>query len=491
MKELQIIPQPETMEQRNGVFMLGPQTAIVASKAYQPVADHLAQVLARTTGFDFAVRQSEQQNGPAGSIALLCAADQPDLGDEGYTLSVTADQIIIRAFRPAGAFYASQTLRQLLPAPIEPHGEVRKTWAVPQAELKDRPRFPWRGFLLDSARHFQSKEFVLRLIDALTFYKINRLHWHLCDNEGWRMETGNYPALTRAAANGQKCECYTQADLREIIEYATTCHVQIYPEVEMPGHSFRALDVFRDMRCNPAEATCEFCLGTEKTERFLKDVLQEVMDLFPHAIIHLGGDEAGTAHWQACPRCQARIKANGLGNERMLQKWFLQRMTDFVREKGHGTIAWADHQDLGWPAGQIVQGWHSGESDYAITHGMKTINSNHEYAYFDYPIAPDDPIRAKWMPELSLAKVYSFDPVPPGMTPEQAALVMGSEACLWTENIPEHKVYEKTFPRLLAFSEVVWSPQKSRDWLKFEKRVATHFRWLDAMGVTCWRGSGI
>lgn len=481
------------MEQRDGVFALEPQTTILASKEYQPIADHLSQLLARATGFGFDVRQSEQRNRQAISIALLFAADKYALGDEGYTLSVKSDRITIRAFRPAGAFYACQTLRQLLPVPIETNGEVRKiAWTVPQVEIEDRPRFPWRGFLLDSARHYQNKGFVMRFIDTLAFYKINRLHWHLCDNEGWRIEIGKYPELTIAAANGQKCEYYMQEDLREIIEYAKTRHVHVYPEVEMPGHSQWALNVFKDMRCENARAPVrEFCLGTEKTERFFKDILSEVMDLFPDAVIHLGGDEAEETHWRECSRCQACIRNNGLTNERMLQKWFMQKMTNYVHEKGHGTIAWAEHQDLGWPAGQIVQGWHEGESEYAVTYGMKTVNSNHAYVYFDYPITPDDRIKAEWMPELSLPKVYSFDPVPPGVTPEQAALVMGSEACLWTENIPDSKVHEKTFPRLLAFSEAVWSPQESRDWDNFEKRVATHLRWLDAMGVSYWCGKRI
>jgi hexosaminidase len=476
MKELQIIPQPRKMEQREGFFAPASQTAIITCKEFLPLADLLAQLLSRDTGFDFEVRQSAKMNRPAGSISLLIATDRSGLGDEGYTLSVKADQIAIRAFRPAGAFYAFQTLRQLLSVTLERGGEARRTaWTVPQVEIEDSPRFPWRGFMLDSSRHFQSKEFILRLIDTLAFYKINRLHWHPCDGIAWRMEIEKYPELTKGADDGEKYEYYTKKDIREIIEYAKTLHIEVYPEVEMPGHSRWALNVFKDLRCeNAKEPVNEYCLGSEKTERFFKDVLTEVMDMFPDAVIHLGGDEANVTHWQACPRCQSCIKANGLGNERMLQKWFMQKMTSFVQDNGRDTIAWGEHQELGWPAGQIVQGWIKGGSEYAIAHGIKTVNSEHEHVYFDYPVSLDDPLKRSWMPELPLAKVYSFDPVPAGTTPEQAALVMGSEACLWTEIIPEEKVYERTFPRLLAFSETVWSPKESKDWNSFEKRAAAH-----------------
>lgn len=494
MREFNIIPKPVHVKQGDGVFTFAPETIIFTVREYESAAEQLAEALARATGNRFDVKQSDQEKGPLDSIFLWHDARRSDLGDEGYAISVNEHSIIVRAFRPAGAFYACQTLCQMLPVPNAAGEDAVAALTVPQAEIEDRPRFPWRGFMLDSVRHFQDKAFIKRFIDTLAFYKINRLHWHLCDSQGWRIEINEYPELTRTTS-GLECPFYSKSDIREIIDYARARHVRVYPEVEMPGHSEWPLEVFKDLRCENAkpnpEAFCfgEYCLGSEKTELFLKTVLSEVMELFPEAIIHLGGDEANSNHWRDCPKCQACIRENGLENEIMLQKWFMHKMADHVRDKGRDSIAWAEHQELGWPEGQIVQGWHAGESDYAITHGMQTVNSNHEYVYFDYPNGPDDPMQEKWMLKLPLQKVYAFDPVPAGATPEQAALVLGSEVCIWTEKIPQDKVNEKTFPRLMAFSESVWSLREVRDWEDFKKRVAIHNHLLDAMGVSYYRGS--
>ena len=485
MRELHIIPKPERAKRRDGVFTFEPTAAIFTAMDFLPVAEHLAQALARATGGVFNVKHGEGRISAGGAIYLRQDAKRSDLGEEGYALSVKPDGVVVRAFRPAGAFYACQTLIQLLPAPGR--GGFPSLRTLPLAEIEDRPRFPWRGFMLDSSRHFQDRDFVKRLIDALAFYKLNRLHWHLCDSQGWRIEIEKYPELT-TAANGRKYDFYSKKDIREIIDYAAKRHVLVYPEVEMPGHSLWPLEVFKDLRCENAEPPFnEYCLGTEKTMLFFKTVLSEVLDLFPNAVIHLGGDEANPEHWRKCPRCQACIRANGLENELMLQKWFMLKMADFVHSKGRESIAWAERLELGWPAGQIVQGWHPGESDKALAQGMKTVNSNDGYVYFDYPISPDDPMQDGWMPQLPLQKVYSFDPVPAGTAPDRAALVLGSEACLWTENIPQEKVFEKTFPRLLAFSEAVWSPVASRNWDDFKERVAAHYLLLDAMGVSSFR----
>ena len=482
MKEMQIIPKPERVKLSHGEFAFEPKTTIFASTDFLPAANHLAQALAQATGVVFDVKQSEQRTSAAGAICLRQDARRSELGDEGYALSVNADGVVVRAFRPAGAFYACQTLRQMLPAPGK--GGVPGPRTLPLADIEDRPRFPWRGFMLDSSRHFQDGAFVRRLLDALAFYKINRLHWHLCDSQGWRIEIDKYPGLT-TAADGGKYDFYSKQEIREILDYAAMRHVLVYPEVEMPGHSFWPLDVFKELRCENAEPPFnEYCLGSEKTVLFFENVLREVMDLFPGAIIHLGGDEADPGHWRKCPRCQARIRENGLENEFMLQKWFMQKMADFVHAAGRESIAWAERQELGWPAGQVVQGWHPGESDKALAQGLRTVNSNDGFVYFDYPISPDDPMQAKWMPQLPLQKVYSFDPVPAGTDPGRAALVLGSEACLWTENIPQEKVFEKTFPRLLAFSEAVWSPAAARDWDCFRARAAAHSLLLDAMGIS-------
>lgn len=463
-----LMPLPAKVAWQPGTFTLTTATTVLACEAALPATALLVEDLARTVGAPLRVTAAARPAPGAGSIVFLAAEGKP-LPAESYDLQVQPDRILIHAADAAGMFYACQTLRQLLPpAGAAPLG-------IPCVGITDRPRFPWRGYLLDSSRHFQRKEFMLRFIDALASCKINRLHWHLMDNEGWRVELRKYPQLNGPAADVDPRGYHTQAELREIIAHAAARHVSIYPEIEMPGHSRWPVSVLPELRCAGAEGPAyEICLGADYTGRLFRDVLDEVMGIFPGEMLHLGGDEADDKHWRACSRCQARMQREGLANPRLLQKSFMAEMAAHVHRAGRRTIAWADHQDLGWPPGQIVQGWHRGESEYAIAHGLPTVHSVHEHTYFDYPNGADDPVRATWMPELPTQLVYAFDPVPAGATPEQAALVLGSEACLWTERVTENLVWPKTFPRLLAFAEVVWSPQAARQWPEFESRLARH-----------------
>lgn len=477
-----VIPRPVRMETRDGQFTLQASMSLEAAPKQQAVADGLAAVLRRATGYPLPVQVRRAGNGNPNTISFLTERALPD---EAYRLSVQPDRVVVRAAGPAGAFYACQTLRQLLPDAIERPAPGAGPWTLPLVEIEDAPRFGWRGFMLDSARHFQTKPFVKRFIDALAFFKINRLHWHLVDNEGWRIEIRRYPQLNGPAADVDPQGYYTQDDLREILAYAEARHVEIYPEIEMPGHSRRLLSVLPELRCAQAGGTVEeVCLGSKKVTRFFRNVLDEVMDLFPNSMIHVGGDEADDRNWKQCPPCQTRMRREGMTQERLLQKAFMREMTDYLHRHGRRTISWADHQELGWPEGQIVQGWHKGESEYAIAHGLSTVHSVHDYTYFDYPSGPTDTVRAPWMDvELTIKRVYAFDPVPADATPEQAALVLGSEACLWTENVDESGVWAKTFPRLLAFAEVVWSPQAARQWGDFEQRTPPALKRLEAMGI--------
>lgn len=466
-----IIPQPAQIRWTPGAFVLTPSTSVLTCEGARPAATQFAAFLGQATGVEPRLMVYAQPQPMAGAIAFL-QADSRNVPAEGYRLIVAPDRMEIQASSASGAFYACQTLRQLAaPAP----GAAAAALRLPCVEITDQPRFPWRGFLLDSSRHFQRPAFIRQFIDALAYYKINRLHWHLMDNEGWRVELQKYPQLNGPAADVDPRGYYTQAELREIIAYAQARHVIIYPEIEMPGHSRWPVSVLDGLCCEGAAAPVyEVCLGADYTSRFFRDVLDEVMAIFPGEMLHLGGDEADDRHWRTCPRCQARLQCEGLPSTRLLQKAFMAEMTAHVHRAGRRTIAWADHQELGWPEGQIVEGWHRGESEYAIAHGLPTVHALHEHTYFDYPNGPADPIRADWMPDLPTSHVYAFDPVPAGVTPDQAALVLGSEACLWTENVPESLVWAKTFPRLSAFAEVVWSPQAARQWPEFQARLAQH-----------------
>jgi len=476
-----VIPRPTSMRMGEGSFTITENTVIEADEKNLETARYLADALAPATGFRLEI--VTKPDGADNVIAFATVADD-ELGTEGYRLNVSGNLVAIYATTPAGAFYACQTLHQLLPPAIEsPNPVPGATWTIPCVSIMDRPDLAWRGFMLDSARNYQTKEFIKGFIDKLALYKINHFHWHYNDDEAWRIPASKYPELVKPGDKG-----YTHDDVREIVAHAAARHMIVYPEIEMPGHSTHALRRYPELSCegvDPAKQKVkEYCLGKDETFRFLQDVIEEAMELFPGPYIHIGGDEATQDHWKQCADCRARMKNERLyNNTTLLQMWFMKKMNAFVIEKGRTSIAWAENYTADVPKGQIVHAWHSGESRFVARKGFRTINSEHESVYFNYPMSPGDRPRSRWMPVLSLRTVYRFDPVPSGLTPEQQKLVLGSEACLWTNLFEQEKVYYKTFPRLFAFSEIVWTSKKLRNWDDFQSRVDKHLARLDAMGV--------
>lgn len=502
-----LIPQPAMMRLGMGEFVLASNTHILHGGPLEPVegaATHLAEVFRREYGLGVHFPSIIAASARMPHAILITTEDaDPDLGEEGYSLRVTPDLITIRANAAPGAFYAVQTLRQLLPEP----GAERL--AIPAVHIVDQPAFAWRGLMLDCSRHFMEKDFVIEVLDLMAYHKLNRFHWHLIDYNGWRLEIDKYPLLTEIAAWRGEGEnryggFYSKDDVREILAHAASRHIMVIPEIEMPGHSNASLYAYPHLTCagepfpvgrgglahyTAVVGGLPYCAGREETFEFLQDIIDEVVELFPAPYLHVGGDERPKGIWEKCPRCQARMAEQDLADEHELQTWFMRRISDYVTSKGRRPISWAvtrsdpykptDMDDLGNDA--IIQNWHDG-TVFAVRQGWNVINSINGYVYFDYPEFPgmDKP---SWMPLLNLERVYQFEPVPAGLRPQEASLIWGGEACLWTEMLPQDKVLPALFPRLLALAEVTWTYPRPRDFPQFEGRVKRHEPRLARMGV--------
>lgn len=404
---------------------------------------------------------------------------------EGYRLRVTRDSIVLEAADEAGLFYGQQTLRQL----------QRDNGRIPVVTVEDAPRFAWRGFMMDVSRHFYDTAFLKKQIDAMAALKMNRLHLHLTDAAGWRIEIKAYPRLTGFAAwrtaplwkdwwFGSRTYAeegspdafggyYTQQELRELVAYAAERHIQIIPEIEMPAHSEEVLAAYPELSCSgePYKHP-DFCPGREETFTFLQTVLDEVMDIFPSEYIHVGGDEAGKAAWKTCARCQARMKQEGLESVEELQSYLIRRMGAYLASKGRRLLGWDEILQGGLAPGATVMSWRGIEGGLeAVKAGETAILTPGSHCYFDtYQDAPHT------LPEamggyLPLEKVYSFEPIPDTLKADEAARILGVQANLWCEYVPTVEHAEMMiYPRLFALAEVAWTQPEQKNWPDFHRR---------------------
>ena len=483
-------------------------TAIIAMPGARPEAQLLAELLARIFGRTPVVRDATERGD---SVAIrLSRSDLPDLGDEGYALVVGDDGIDLRAAAPAGLGNGAHALVQLLPASA-PQGAL-----VAAIDITDRPRFGWRGAMLDPARNFLSVEDLMRFIDLLARHRLNRLHLHLTDDQGWRIEIKRYPRLTQVGAwraetverhsllkprlfNGHPHGgFYTRDDIERIVAYGTTRHVTIVPEIDLPGHMQAAIAAYPWLGNDGLPCAVSTYWGVhshvlnaeERTMRFLEDVLTEVIEMFPSPWIHIGGDEAVKDEWKASPRIQERIRELAVGDEHGLQSHIIKRMDAFLTSRGRRLLGWDEILEGGLSPNATVMAWRG------FTGGIEAAASGHDvimavnsHTYFDFYQHPDkvsQPLAIGGM--LPLEKVYAHDPLPPELTQDQAAHVLGGQGQLWGEYIADrdHLDY-MAFPRLCALAEVLWSPKEARDWSGFEKRLAIHKLRLDALGVRYFR----
>jgi len=503
-----VVPQPVRLEIGNGQLALNAGTHIAVSdvgdSALMRLADQTAALLNGDWALAAVVDDHSSASAPAEGI-LLALDPQMALPDEGYRLDVTDQGVTIRASTHAGIFYGIQTLRQLLPV-REPRGAP----TVREVSVEDWPRFPYRGMHLDVGRHFFPVSFVKRYIDLLAMYKMNRFHWHLTEDQGWRIEIKKYPRLTEVGAYRKETILeknrdpyvgdgipyggyYTQDEIRDVVAYAADRYVTVVPEIEMPGHSLAAITAYPEFACTDGP----FEVGTrwgifqdiycpkDTTFTFLEDVLTEVMDLFPSQYIHIGGDEAPKQRWEASPIAQDVIQREGLADESELQSYFIRRIEQFLIAHGRRLIGWDEILEGGLAPEATVMSWRGMQGGIeAAQQGHDVIMTPVSHVYFDYYQGDRETEPLAIGGFTPLEKVYQFEPVPPDLTPDEAKHVLGAQGNLWTEYIATGaKAEYMAVPRMLALAEVVWSPAEQRDWRAFAARLRAQLKHLDVMGV--------
>ena len=512
---LSLIPAPEHLELRDGEFRAGAGTVLAVSDPGDAelvrLAEQLSVEIQGATGLSLQLGESVH-----GAIRLTLDAglaadppqpDSPLARDESYTLTAGPSGIEIRAATHAGVFYGTRTLLQLLPGADAEAGD----WRVPGIEIRDRPRFTYRGLHLDVGRHFFEPEFIKRYIDLLSRHKLNVFHWHLTEDQGWRLEVERYPLLTEIGAWRRETIAgknfspyvgdgtphggyYTKDQVREIVEYAAERYVTVIPEIEMPGHSVAALAAYPELACTDGPFEVSTVWGVkediycphERTFEFLEGVLTEVFEVFPSPYIHIGGDEAPKRRWEESPDAQRVIRREGLADELELQSWFIQRIERFLLANGRRLIGWDEILEGGLAPEATVMSWRGvGGGIEAAREGHDVIMTPTSHMYFDYYQGRDpeaEPLAIGGY--LPLEKVYAFEPVPPELSDTEARRVLGAQGNVWTEYIktPGHAEY-MAYPRALALSEVVWSPAAARDWEDFSSRLSGGLARLAALGV--------
>ncbi|MCB0528613.1 MAG: family 20 glycosylhydrolase [Saprospiraceae bacterium] len=513
---LDIIPQPVSVRVEEGVFTLTADTRIYVPENradWETAAQYLMIVAGQGTGYRLSSQPMKRTYREPRPNSIYFFAD-PDMdGDEAYQLKVTANNVFIRAKTAAGAFYALQTLRQLFPPAFNGKGgSAPDKWTAPCCIIDDAPRFGYRGLHLDVCRHFFPVSFVKKYIDLLAAHKLNTFHWHLTDDQGWRIEIKKHPKLQTVAAcrnetlighysdqpqrfDGKKyCGYYTQEEVKEVVEYARRRFVTIIPEIEMPGHSQAALSAYPELGCTGGPYSAAtlwgifddvFCAGNEKTFEFIDEVLEEVCALFPGPYVHVGGDECPKTRWEACPKCQQRMKAEGLKNAHELQSYFIRRAEAMLAKRGKKLIGWDEILEGGLAPTATVMSWRGTAGGIAAAKERHdVIMTPGSHLYFDhYQSDPaTEPTAIGGL--TTLEKAYSFEPVPESLSPEEARHILGAQANMWTEYMETSDYVEyMAYPRVCALAEVVWTPAAKKNWPDFVRRLRHHFARLDAMEV--------
>lgn len=504
-----VIPLPQKVERHEGSFELGPKTSVAIDAGLEETGSFLITRLRRTTGFPF----EPSGSAGAGRIVLTLKDAPNDLGPEGYELTVSPDSIVVRAPAAAGVFYGIQTLLQLLPPEVLASNTVSGVrWRVPCLYILDQPRFPWRGLMLDVSRHFFNKDEVERLLDTMALLKLNTFHWHLADDQGWRIEIKRYPRLTQVGAwrpgigfgldpksstacgpDGRYGGFYTQDEVREVVAYAQARHITIVPEIEMPGHSTAALAAYPEFSCTGGPFTPPlsggvfrgiYCAGNDATFQFLDGVLAEVCALFPGKYIHIGGDEVPKNNWRNCAKCQARIKADGLRNEEGLQSYFIRRIEKIVNAHGHTVIGWSEIRQGGLAQNAAVMDWIGGGAE-AAGEGHDVVMTPTRFCYFDHYQSTNYALEPRAIGGfLPLSMVYAFEPVPANLPARFQAHILGGQGNVWTEYMPSmNHVEYMVFPRACALAEVDWSPKTARNWMDFNRRLTAFEKRLQLLKV--------
>ena len=494
-----IIPQPVKINLEIDEFYLSKDTIISVDLALQHLGNYVHKKLLDDIKLECSL---SNEISSFNSIVLSFNENLSKLGEEGYSLKVNSEKILIQGVHERGLFYGIQTLRQLIP--LSP--TKNNLWQIQGISIIDYPRFPWRGFMLDEGRHFQGKTIVKRTLDLLAFHKLNKFHWHLTEDQGWRIQINKFPKLTEIGSSRKSSQIggyrsflrgkqkgpphqgfYTQADIHEIVNYASQRFIEIIPEIDLPGHSMALLAAYPEYSCTegPFEVSSTWgikkdvlCVGKESTFQFLEEIFRELFSLFPSKYFHFGGDEVPKDRWKECPDCQKRLLDEQLTDEEALQKYFTNRIGNFLLKNDKIPIGWNEiitekFEDLKQEI--ISQHWLR-KDDLVLTHlqqGRKFIISKFFYTYLDYPYFM-----------TPLRKVYNFEPIPSTLTEEYHGNIVGIEAPLWTEWVPRLDRFDwQVFPRLTAIAETAWSQPANKNYQDFRRRLSYFLKRLDKMGV--------
>ena len=479
-----MIPSPRQVQEAKGIFSFNQSTCILDSSdsvSSQCLVRHLRDRLQQLTKIGTSV--PDRASGACGPIVLELL-DQSAHGPEDYELRVSAEEVKITGTY-AGVLYGIETLCQL----IRREGDA---WYWPCQTLQDGPVMPWRSLMLDCSRHFLSKEFLLCCIDLMPRLKLNRLHLHLNDDQGWRIQIDSYPDLTRLGAFVETEGFYTKDDLREIVSYAEKRNIIVVPEIEIPGHSYAVVNSYPWLCCsgspirNPGHQKDIYCAGKESTFEFLQAVLKEVIDIFPSPYIHIGGDEAPKERWRQCAACQARIRDEKLEDEENLQAYMIQRCALYLESHGRRIIGWEEILDGNPSSSAIVHWWRHvqhGEQGIraALSRGHSVISSPNSFCYLSFAVTPDKNFQP---PRTSdLPKVYSAELVPRDLSAEQRKHFLGAECCVWTEYLTEDDIFSMLFPRILAVAELMWRSPETRHYESFQTEVFDMENYWNCAGV--------
>ena len=472
-----LIPKPASLQSCAGALTLDARSAItvVGDARSGEIASFLRDAIVAQNGVALAIARE-----PARRPGIALRLDPAIAGDEAYRLDIGEGGATITASGERGLLWGVQTLRQLLPA------GKQASMRLPCLRIEDAPALAYRGQMLDVARHFFPVEFVKRQLDVLSYYKINTFRWHLTDDQGWRIRIERYPRLTgiggwRSEPDGRRHGgYYTQDDVREVVEYARRRGIMVIPEIEMPGHATAALVAYPELACAPPPAQVPsafgvhddiFCAGKEETFRFLENVLDEVVALFPAPYLHIGGDEAPKARWQACDACQTLMRREGLKDEGELQSWFVRRIQRYLRGKGRTLVGWDEILEGGADRDAVIEVWRGeAEGRKALENGNRIVNAGPYYL---------DGLQD----QVGLRELYSRDPLADPAYRAAGAQVWGAEAPLWSERITPLNGEAMLYPRMLAFAEIAWNAGRPRDFDEFRRRLAPHYRWLEARGI--------
>ncbi|MBK6348029.1 MAG: family 20 glycosylhydrolase [Bacteroidales bacterium] len=513
-----IIPLPQSYEKGKGYFVITPRSQIIispSSKELSKLSDLLKERLRLLV-----VQESNGLKSTLGysNTIKLELTDSPELGKEGYKLVVEKKTLTLSANTGNGIFYAMQTLFQMLPAEIEDRNPSLsfEEWRVPVCRIVDYPRFEYRGMHLDVCRHFFPVEFIKKYIDLMSMYKINNFHWHLTDDQGWRLEIKKYPLLTEIGSMrsgtpvGRNIRTdekpyggfYTQDDAREIVKYASARYVNVIPEIEMPGHALAALSSYPQFSCTggPFEVWTKwgvtddiFCAGKDETFAFIEDVLTEVLEIFPSRYIHVGGDEAPKTRWDSCLHCQKRISELGLRDANELQSYFIRRIEKFLNRNGRQIIGWDEILEGGLAPGATVMSWRGTEGGVTAAQlGHAVIMTPGTPCYFDHfqGNPANEPLAFGGYNPLK--RVYDYEPIPAGLKAGESEFILGSQGNVWSEYIStgDHVEY-MAYPRAVALAEVNWSDRKKRNWDDFIERFGKHISRLEKRDVNFSRSTYI